>query len=182
MKSIVTLISAASLLAALAIAESPRYTVTDLGPVGRPPGSPYIITNNGLVSGSAAVNTAMHAVLWHKGLKMDIGTVGLGGPNSLAFGINERGQAVGQAQTSVPNSEDFCGFTANGLSPSATTCLPFLWQNGVMTKLPTLGGANCYAYMINNRGEVVALAENNTQDPGCPVHQFEPDPRSGPFR
>src|SRR5262245_64938678 len=103
MKCIVTLISAASLLAALAIAESPRYTVTDLGPVGGPPGSPHVITNNGLVGGAAAVNTTMHAVLWHKGLKMEIGTPGLGGPNSLAFGVNELGQAVGQAQTSVPN-------------------------------------------------------------------------------
>ncbi len=176
MKSIVTLIAAASLLAALALAQSPRYAVTDLGAVGGPPGQSSFITNNGLVSGAAAVNTAMHAVLWYKGLKMamDIGTPGLGGPNSLAFGVNERGQAVGQAQTSVPNGEDFCGFTANGNSPSATTCLPFLWQNGVMTKLPTLGGANGYAYMINNRGEVVGLAENNAQDPGCPVHQFEP--------
>ena len=121
MKSIVTLIGAASLLAALAIAQPTQYTVTDLGPVGGPPGLPYVITNNGLVGGAAAVNTAMHAVLWHKGLKMDIGTPGLGGPNSAAFGVNERGQAVGQAQTSVPNGEDFCGFTALGLSPSATT-------------------------------------------------------------
>ena len=28
--------------------------------------------------------------------------------------------------------------------------------------------------MINSRGDVVGLAENNTQDPGCPVHRFEP--------
>ena len=175
MKSIVTLIAAASLLAAVAIAESPRYTITDLGPVGQPPAQPYFITNNGLIGGAAAIpGGAMHLALWYKGQKIDIGTPGLGGPNSVAFGVNERGQAVGQAQTSVPNSEDFCGFTANGLSPSATTCLPFLWQYGVMTRLPTLGGANGYANMINNRGEVVGYAENNTQDAGCPVHQFEP--------
>ena len=175
MKSIVTLIAAASLLAAVAIAEpAPRYTVTDLGPVGGPPGLPYAITNNGLVGGAAAVNTAMHAVLWHKGLKMDIGTPGLGGPNSVAFGVNERGQVVGEADTSDPNGEDFCGFNALGFGSSATTCLPFLWQNGVMTQLPTLGGANGVANMINNRGEVVGFAENNTQDPGCPVFEFKP--------
>ena len=46
MKSIVTLIAAASLLAAVAIAQpTPRYAVTDLGPVGGPPGQPYFITN-----------------------------------------------------------------------------------------------------------------------------------------
>src|ERR1700688_3101189 len=142
MNSILTSIAAGSLFAALAIAQPHlRYTVTDLGPVGPPPGQPYVITNNGLVSGASAVpEGTMHAVLWYKGQKIDIGAPGLGGPNSVAFGINERGQAVGEAETLVPDGEDFCGFNAFGLPPSATTCLPFLWQNGVMAKLPTLGG------------------------------------------
>jgi probable HAF family extracellular repeat protein len=81
---------------------------------------------------------------------------------------------VGEAETSDPNGEDFCGFKALGFGPSATTCLPFLWQNGVMTQLPTLGGANGVANMINNRGEVVGFAEDHTKDPGCPVFQFKP--------
>src|ERR1700676_1861393 len=119
-----TSIAASSLLAAFAVAETPRYTVTDLGPVGGPPGQPYASTNNGLGNGAGtAANGTMHAVLWYKGRKMDIGTPGLGGPNSAAFGVNERGQTVGQAQTSVPSGEDFCGFTAYGLSPSASTFL-----------------------------------------------------------
>jgi probable HAF family extracellular repeat protein len=174
MKLIVPSIAASSLLAALAIAQPARYTVKDLGPVGGPPGQPYFITDNGLVSGAAGMpNGTMHAVLWYKGLKIEIGTPGLGGPNSAAFGVNERGQAVGEAETSDPNDEDFCGFNAYGF-PSATTCLPFLWQYGVMTKLPTLGGANGVANMINNRGEVVGFAEDQTKDPGCPVFQFKP--------
>jgi probable HAF family extracellular repeat protein len=144
--------------------------------VGPPPGQPYVITSNGLVSGAAAMpNGTMHAVLWYQGRKMDIGTPGLEGPNSIAFGVNERGQAVGQAETSVPDGEDFCGFNASGF-PSPTACLPFLWQNGVMTKLPTLGGANGGANMINNRGEVAGYAESAMKDPdpACPVSQFEP--------
>ena len=176
MKSILSSIAAGSLLAALAIAQTPRYAVTDLGSLGGSPGQPYVITNNGLIGGAAAIpDGRMHAILWYKGLKlMDLGTPGLGGPNSAAFGVNEFGQTVGQAETSVPNGgEDFCGFKALGF-PSSTTCLPFLWQNGVMTKLPTLGGANGFANMINIRGEVVGLAENKTQDPGCPVFQFKP--------
>src|ERR1700680_447917 len=101
MKSI-TLIAAGSLCAAFAMAESPRYTVTDLGPVGGPPGQPFVIRNNGLISGAAAIaGGAMHAVLWSRGLKIDLGTPGLGGANSVAFGVNERGQAVGQAETST---------------------------------------------------------------------------------
>jgi probable HAF family extracellular repeat protein len=175
MKTITTLIAASSLLAALAVAQPPRYTVKDLGAVGGPPGQPYFITNNGLVSGAAALpDGTMHFALWYNGLKMDIGTPGLGGQNSAAFGVNVRGQAVGEAETSDPNGEDFCGFSALGLPTSGAACLPFLWQNGVMAKLPTLGGANGVANMINNRGQVAGFAENKTQDQGCPVLQFKP--------
>ena len=154
-----------------------RYNVFDLGVVGGTPGQPYVIRNDGLISGAAATpdGSSMHAVLWSKGRKFDIGTPGLGGPNSTAFGVNERGQAVGQAETSANNSEDFCGFNAYGFL-SSTACLPFLWQGGVMTRLPTLGGDNGFANMINNRGEVAGIAETDAIDPipGCPVHRFEP--------
>lgn len=152
-----------------------RYSVIDLGVVGNALG-PFIITNNGLISGAAATpDGSSIAVLWYKGQKINIGTPGLGGPNSAAFGVNEFGQAVGQAETSRSNAEDFCGFSAYGF-PSSTACRPFLWQDGVMTKLPTLGGDNGFAYSINNRGVIAGLAETDAKDPnqGCPVHQFEP--------
>jgi len=158
---------------------APSYTVTDLGPVAAAPGGPYFpyfITKNGLASGAAAnPDGTMHAVLWYKGLKTDIGTPGLGGPNSAAFGVNDSRQAVGQAETAVADGEDFCGFNFYGF-PSLTACLPFLWQNSAMRMLPTLGGANGFANSINNRGEVAGLAETTTTDPtpGCPVFQFRP--------
>jgi hypothetical protein len=90
MKSILTSLAASALLAAFAAAQ-PRYTVTDLGPVGPAPGQPYFITNDGLVSGAVDTpNGTVHAMLWFKRLKLDIGTPGLGGPNNAAFGVNER--------------------------------------------------------------------------------------------
>ena len=153
-----------------------HYTVIDLGVVGNPPGEPYVIENNGLASGAAVTASgAMHAALWFQGLKIDIGTPGLGGPNSVALGVNEVGQFVGQAETSVADAEDFCGFKSYGFS-SSTACLPFLWQDGVMTRLPTLGGENGFANQINIRGEVAGIAETSVTDPtaGCPVHQFAP--------
>jgi probable HAF family extracellular repeat protein len=152
-----------------------RYAVIDLGLVGNPPGQPYLLKNNGLVAGAAATSSGnMHAVLWYQGRKYDIGTPGLGGPNNAAFGVNDFGRAVGQAETSVADAEDFCGFNAYGF-PSSTACLPFLWQ-GAMTKLPTLGGENGFANQINDRGEIAGIAETSATDPtsGCPVHQFAP--------
>jgi len=153
-----------------------RYTVTDLGAVGNLPGGPYDIANNGLGAGAAPVGIDMHAVLWLDGKRTrDLGTPGLGGPNSVAFGVNERGHVVGQAQTSVSNAEDFCGFNAYGFA-SSNVCLPFVWKDGEMRPLPTLGGANGVASMINNRGEVAGFAENTIKDKdkNCPVHLFEP--------
>jgi probable HAF family extracellular repeat protein len=153
-----------------------RYTVTDLGVVGNPPAQPYFITNNGLIGGGAATPAGnLHAALWFEGAKFDIGTTGLGGPNNIAYGVNRFGQTVGAAETSVTDAEDFCGFNAYGF-PSAAACRPFLWQDGVMTALPTLGGENGFANMINHRGQVAGLAETAAKDPaaGCPVHRFAP--------
>jgi probable HAF family extracellular repeat protein len=153
-----------------------RYSVIDLGEVGNPPAQPYFIRNNGLISGAAATpGGALHAALWFEGAKFDIGTNGLGGPNNAAFGVNQFGQTVGEAETSLIDAEDFCGLNAYGFR-SSTACVPFVWQDGVMSKLAALGGENGVANMINNRGEVAGLAETAMKDPtaGCPVHRFEP--------
>ncbi len=153
-----------------------RYRIVDLGAVGSSPGQPYGLTNHGLIVGAAAASAnVMHAVLWYHTLKIDIGARGLGGPNSAAFGVNELGQIVGAAETSTANNEDFCGFNAWGF-PSLTVCLPFVWQFGHMSPLPTLGGANGQALAINDRGEVAGMAESTYADPNpdCAVSQFKP--------
>jgi len=97
-------------------------------------------------------------------LNLELGT--LGGTNSSINwnGINDREEAVGMSETSVPdpNGEDVCGFGTHLI------CLPFLWQNGVMSALPTVGGNNGQASAINNKGQVVGYAENGVVDPTCP--------------
>jgi probable HAF family extracellular repeat protein len=97
-------------------------------------------------------------------LNLELGT--LGGKNSSINwnGINDPGEAVGMSETAVPdpNGEDVCGFGTHLI------CLPFIWQNGVMTALPTLGGINGQASAINNRGQVAGYAENGVVDPTCP--------------
>src|SRR5581483_11958302 len=176
MKCTLTLMAASTLLAAIAAAQ-PRqaYNITDLGAVGGPPAGPYLIASDGLIAGATASGKTMHAALWYGNLKIDIGSPGLRGPNSLALSVNEFGQAVGQAETSASNNEDFCGFNFFGF-PSFTKCAPFVWQFGFMAKLPTLGGANGYANGINNRGQIVGISETAGKDPNadCPVSQFSP--------
>jgi hypothetical protein len=61
---------------------------------------PFFINRYGLVSGSSSLpDGTQHAALWLDGLKGDIGAPGLGGPNSIAFGDNERFQSAGEAET-----------------------------------------------------------------------------------
>jgi uncharacterized membrane protein len=181
MKHSQILIMALGSIANLAMAQLAgrvNYHVTDLGPVGlNPPGQPNLIANSGIVAGAAqAGDGAEHAVVWFGGQRIDIGANRRGGPNSQAFGVNDRGQVVGEAQTSDANGEDFCGFNAMGLAPSANACRAFLWQNGAITELQnTLGGANAVANEINSSGEVAGFAETNQQrESGCPVGRFAP--------
>src|ERR1700688_2081163 len=98
MKTILTSIAASSLLPGLAIAQpAPRFTVRDLGAVGGAAGQPEMITNNGLVIGVAGFpDGTEHAVLWYDVWRGDFGPPAFGGQNSIAFGINASGDAVGQ--------------------------------------------------------------------------------------
>jgi probable HAF family extracellular repeat protein len=147
-----------------------RYTVTDLGTLGGTFGSAIDVNNKGSVVGFATLpgDVESHAFLWSKGIKRDLGT--LGGPNSSAIFLNERDDVSGSAETSIPDplGEDFCT-TGNHL-----ICLPFLWQDGLMSPLPTLGGNNGAASGINNRGQVVGVAENAKADPTCPSPPVPP--------
>src|SRR5580700_10956931 len=107
MKTILTSIFAGALLAALTTAQ-PHYTVTDLGPTDNPFSQATFVSNSGLVTGfDTTSGGASHAVLWRNGLIDDIGTPGLGGPNSGAGGANDSGQVIGGAETSSidPNHE-----------------------------------------------------------------------------
>jgi probable HAF family extracellular repeat protein len=158
----------------------PRYRVIKLGTLGGTYSQSFYVTSKGVVSGQASLADGnWRATLWEGRFKRDLGT--LGGLNSSAFGSpNEFGQVVGDAETSHsdPNREDFCGFYAAGAPLSDTTCLGFLWQDGWMIPLPTLGGHNSLAFAINNRGEVAGSAETATTDSTCPPY----DPASGQYQ
>jgi len=147
-----------------------RYTVKNLGTLGGTSSVAEGINNIGWATGAAnlAGDESEHAVLWAYGQRIDLGT--LGGPNSAVnWPVNDdRGEVAGVAETpnADPFQEDFCGFNSYGY-PGNYLCLGFVWQNSTITPLPTLGGNNSFATGVNNRGQVVGLAENGTQDPNC---------------
>jgi probable HAF family extracellular repeat protein len=176
MKTISRSILLGNLLATFLLAQpssssAASYSVTDLGPVG-PAGQPFYVTNNGLVGGaSATASGSYHGVFWYRGLQSDVGT--FGGSNSTAYGVNVKAEVVGWAETSEtdPYGEDFCGFGTHNI------CLPFVWQSGLMSPLPTLGGKSGTAYMVNSRGQAAGVAETSGWDPTCPApqkFQFKP--------
>jgi len=150
-------------------ATPPRYTVTDLGTLGGTYSFPGGINNEGWVNGTSTLpgDTDQHAVLWVPGQKNPIDLQTLGGPNSGSlFGLNGRGQVAGAAETSDlnPYGYEFCSFLG---FTDTHNCLPFIWRQGVMTKLPIVGGYNGSAQQANNFGQVAGGSENSTPDPSC---------------
>src|SRR5215831_21305629 len=82
-----------------------------------------------------------HADFFYNGQVVDMGT--FGGPFSLASMINSRGQATGFSENTEPDPWDFGGLFLG--FPSPTAYHAFIWQNGVMTDLGTLGGPDSAA-------------------------------------
>ena len=152
-----------------------RYQVINLGAL---PGATYAygatINNRGWAKGESGVvpgsfPVPTHASVWRNGVVTDLGT--LGGPSSGIDWVqkNDEGRIVVLSQTANtdPNNEDFCNFPFD----TELTCLGAVWQHGVLTPLPTLGGYNAYPGGFNNRGQIVGAAETSTQDPNCTTPQ-----------
>jgi probable HAF family extracellular repeat protein len=139
--------------------------ILDLGTLGGNESDAFTLNNRGQVVGFAlnatpdpfstfylqifgsSAGTQTRAFLWDKRSGMqDLGT--LGGPDAQAAFINERGQIA--------------GFSYTNSTPNATTGFPtldpFLWKDGKMVDLGTLGGTVGAPNALNNRGQVVGLS------------------------
>ena len=133
--------------------------ILDLGTLGGNGGVAYFLNDSGQITGGALNSvpdsfagvffpgaTQVHAFLWQKGAMEDIGT--LGGADSMAYYINQRGDIAGQSFTNdIPN--ETTGFP---------TVDPFFWSNGRMQDLGTLGGTNGSTNALNNRGQVAGTS------------------------
>lgn len=148
-----------------------QYEVAKLPSLGGTQSRGMAINTQGWVAGwSQRPDGTRRAALWRDGSATLLGT--LGGPSSTVPwpGLNDAGMIVGISQTGEadPLNEDWaCEFA--GFLPNDTNliCRGFVWENGAMRELPTLGGHHGFAAGVNNLGQIVGWAETPVHDPTC---------------
>jgi probable HAF family extracellular repeat protein len=121
------------------------YEIIDLGAAtGGIESTARGINDSGQVVGEWIEIGSTHAFLWDRGQVTDLGMLG-SGPTAVAFGINNSGQITGGSFDSA-----------------------FLWENGVMSRLGTVGYQASVGKAINASGDVAGYASNTNQ----PSHSF----------
>jgi probable HAF family extracellular repeat protein len=155
----------------LAQAAAVQYQVVKLPSLGGTLSRGMAINAKGWVAGwSNQANGSRRAAVWKNGAITPLGT--LGGPSSTVPwpGLNDEGTVVGISQTgeSDPLHEDW-SCELGGFLPESTDllCRGFVWQDGAMQELPTLGGNHGFATGVNNLGQLVGWAELPARDPTC---------------
>jgi probable HAF family extracellular repeat protein len=108
-------------------------------------------SRNGLVDPITGLLEAV-AVLWREGGIVELGS--LGGNFSLSTGINSRAQVTGTASNPIPDPFSLLGV--------GTQARAFLWNDGVMHDLGTLGGPDSFAEILNDRGQVAGESYTNS--------------------
>jgi probable HAF family extracellular repeat protein len=152
--------------------------IIDLGTLGTGIlSSGNYIDNGGVVVGVSAIDTSFdpfavlgpfssptHAFMWKNGVMRDLGT--LGGPDSFIAGLCDD-----------QRTDLFAGASYTNSTPNVTTGFPildpFLWKNGSMIDVGTLGGTFGGAQCANNRGQVTGQSNVAGDSPRTPFSGTE---------
>jgi probable HAF family extracellular repeat protein len=142
--------------------------VTDLGAlsgINNSSGATWISANGRFISGSSENGVIdpllgvaeLRAVVWKADQIFDLGTLE-GGNESFAAAVNSRGQVIGIAANTIPDPFSmFCFIVC-----ATTQQRAFLWQDGVMQDLGTLGGPDAGADLVNERGQIAGHSYTNS--------------------
>ncbi|HET9139385.1 hypothetical protein [Actinophytocola sp.] len=122
-----------------------RGIMTDLGTLGGPDSSAAAVNDHGEVVGiSTTADGSPAYFLWRRGVMTRIPVPGEVPVTAGLIFINNHGQVLGEYL-----------FTA-GEPPRQTSGL-WLWDNGVLTDLGTLGAFGARPFGLNDRGQVLGL-------------------------
>jgi probable HAF family extracellular repeat protein len=151
-------------------------TLTDLGALpGNNSSAVFQVNARGVGAGMSETGEldpitgypAENAVLFKNGAVINLGTLP-GGHESQALAINDRGQVAGFANNGVRDPVSFFDW--------GTQTRSFIWQDGVMRDLGTLGGSDATMTTMNARGQIAGDSyTSDTPDPvtGVPTtHPF----------
>jgi probable HAF family extracellular repeat protein len=147
----------------------------DLGALpGNNSSSVFEVNGNGVGVGASETTTydpytgwpADHAVMYADGEVKDLGTLP-GGFESQANDINSNGLVSGFASNGVPDPYSMFQW--------GTQARSFVWQNGVMTDIGTLGGPDAVSLTLNARGEITGQSyTNSTANPRTRMPTTDP--------
>lgn len=143
---------------------------TTLGALPGGAALPIWLSDSNLVSGysenglldPATGSPEILAVLWNRGTNpVSLGT--LGGTQSMAWAVNNAGQVVGGAANRTPDAlaNDFYSVDPMPF-PSTTEIHAFLWDQGGMRDLKTLGGPDSFAQFVDASGRVAGFSFTNS--------------------
>jgi len=133
-----------------------RGVLTDLGTLPDGPNSfAFWVNEHGLIMGVSengvvdpVFGPQQIAVVWKDGQIISLGT--FGGAFSFGNAVNNRGEVVGIAANAIPDPFSLIGV--------GTQIRAFLWRDGAMLDLGTLGGPDGWAASVNERGQVAGHA------------------------
>jgi len=152
--------------------QAQNNSITDLGVLpGGDSSAASWVSANGLITGGSETGEfdpvfgfpIFHPVLWRDGSLVDLGLLPGGGLGGLASAVNNHGQVVGIALNTVPDPCSIFGLP--------TQARAFLWQDGVMQDLGTLGGPDAAANLVNDHGQVAGVSHTNEINGAneCPI-------------